>query len=119
WEYLHRPDALGVHATETLDTFVRHANQAAAIRWLAVIAGDHGRSEGLRAAAVEHLMRQGAAEEIRQLMGLLWGPPGVPWALHLALLEAVVDLDLPTPDLGHLWAVDNLHVQEAVARLRA
>ena len=71
------------------------------------------------AAAVEHLMRQGAAEAVRQLVGLLREPPAVTWALHLALLEAVIDLGLPTSDTGHLRAVDNLHVQEAVARLRA
>ena len=54
WDHLHRPDTLGVHATETLDSFVRHADPADAVRRLGWIAGDHGRREGLRVAAVHH-----------------------------------------------------------------
>jgi hypothetical protein len=39
--------------------------------------------------------------------------------LHIALLDASVDLGLPTPDIKHLREVDNLFVQEAVARASA
>src|SRR5262249_23469407 len=64
WEHLHRPDALGIHATETLATFVRHAATELAIRRLGLIAGDHGWREGLRTAAVQHLAELDAAEQI-------------------------------------------------------
>jgi hypothetical protein len=117
WEHLHRADTLGVHATETLETFVRHADRAVTVRQLGTIAGDHGRREGLRTAAVYHLKRLGAAEELRQLAGQLLEPPAVTWALHLSLLQAVVDLGLPVPDIQHLREVDNLYMQEAVARI--
>jgi HEAT repeat protein len=117
WDNLHRHDTVGTHATETLDTFVRHAAPAEAVRRLGWIAGDHGWREGLRVAAVYTLAALGAAEEIRQLVGLLLEPPALTWALHVALLEAVVELRLPTPDLGHLSEVDNLHVQEVVAKV--
>ena len=40
------------------------------------------------------------------------------WALHIALLDASVDLNLPLPEIGHLRNVDNLHVQEAVVSIR-
>jgi hypothetical protein len=40
----------------------------------------------------------------------------VTWAVHRALLDAITALGLPTLDVGHLRAVDNLHVQAAVAR---
>jgi hypothetical protein len=115
WEHLHRPDALGVHATETLGTFVRHAEPAVAVRRLGVIAGDHGRREELRVAAVHHLANLGAGEEMGQLVGVLHEPPTVTWALHLAMLDAIMRLGLPRPDLRHLWDVDNFYVQEAVA----
>ncbi len=118
WDYLHRHDALGTHATETLATFVRHAERAEAIRRLAWVAGDHGRREGLRVAAVERLAGLGAAEEVEQLAGLLREPPEVTWALHIALLEAVAELGLPTPNIRHLLGVDNLHLQVAVARVK-
>jgi HEAT repeat protein len=119
WEHLHRPDALGVHATETLDTFVRHADPAVAIRRLGWITGDHGWREGVRVAAVCHLERAAAKEPITQLAGLLREPPGVTWALHTALLEAIASLGLPRPHLGSLWEVDNLFVQEAIAGMAA
>jgi len=116
WEHLHRHDTLGTHATETLDTFVRHADAGDAARRLGWMAGDHGRREGLRVAAVHHLARLGAAEQVGQLAGQLLEPPEITWALHLALLGAVGQLGLPTRDIGHLRDVDNLHVQAAVAR---
>jgi HEAT repeat protein len=116
WDHLYRHDTLGVHATETLATFVKHADPTDAVRQLGVIAGDHGWREGLRVAAVDHLARLGATEQVGQLAGLLLEPPAVTWALHLALLDAIRELGLPTPDLGHLREVDNLHVQAAVAR---
>jgi HEAT repeat protein len=115
WKHLHRPDALGVHATETLDAFVRHADPAEAVRRLGWIAGDHGWPEGLRELAVHDLGKLGAAESVGQLLGLLQEPPAVTWALHIALLAAARDLGLPVPDISHLRGVDNLFVQEAVA----
>lgn len=116
WDHLHRRDTLGVHTTETLDTFVRHADPADAVRRLGWITGDHGRREGLRVDAVHHLAKLCAAEQVGQLAGQLLEPPAVTWALHIALLDGIVDLGLPTPDIGHLRAVDNLFVQEVVAR---
>jgi hypothetical protein len=119
WEHLDRGDALGVHATETLATFVKHADPAVARRKLGVIAGDQGYREGLRAAAVRHLTDLSAAEEVGQMQGLLLEAPVVTWALHIGLLQAVAELGLPRPDVRHLWEVDNLHVQTAVAKIHA
>jgi HEAT repeat protein len=118
WNHLHRHDAVGTHATEILDTFVRHADPADAIRRLGWMAGDHGRREELRAAAVHHLVGLGAASAVGQLAGLLREPPEVSWALHLALLEAVAELGLPTPGLGRLGDVDHLDLQAALARVK-
>jgi hypothetical protein len=119
WEYLDRGDALGVHATETLATFVKHADPAVALRKLGVIAGDHGYREGLRVAAVHHLANLSAVEEVGQLEGLLLEAPAVTWALHIGLLQAVAELGLPRPDIRRLREVDNLHVQTAVAAIHA
>jgi hypothetical protein len=117
WDHLHRHDALGTHGTETLATFVKHASRAVAASRLGCIAGDHGRREELRAAAVHHLAALGAAEQVGQLTGLLLEPPVVTWALHLALLDAITDLGLAMPGIGHLRAIDNLHVKAALARV--
>ncbi len=116
WEHLHRLDTVGVHATETLRTFVRHAEPETAIRRLSVIAADHGWRESLRHAALCALCGLGAAEEIGHLTGLLYEPPIVTWVLHTCLLEAIVDLRLPRPEIRHLLTVDHLQVQEAVAK---
>jgi hypothetical protein len=119
WNHLHRPDALGVHATETLDTFVKHADQAVAVQRLGWVAGDHGYRENLRVAAVDHLGKLKAARVVEQLAGLLREPPSVTWGLHLALLEAITELGRPMPDIRHLREVDSLHVQEALADCEA
>jgi hypothetical protein len=48
---------------------------------------------------------------------LLHESPAVTWALQVAVLDAMSDLGLSRPDVRHLAAVDNLHVQAAVARV--
>lgn len=119
WEHLHRPDTLGTHATETLATFVRHADRAVAVPRLAALAADRDQHERLRDAAVDHLRNLGATEELSSLYGVLREPPAVTWALHIGMLAAVADLRLPPPDVNHLREVDNLHLQEALAALSA
>ncbi|MCZ2342469.1 MAG: hypothetical protein LC104_11850, partial [Bacteroidales bacterium] len=116
WDHLHRPDVFGVHARETLGTFVAHAAPTDAIPRLAAIALDRDRPENLRVAAVHDLARLGAANEVGQLLGLLAEPPAVTWALQIAVLDAAADLSLPSPEAGHLAGVDNLHVRAAVER---
>lgn len=117
WEHLHKADVCGVHATETLDTFVAHAEPADAIAKLLSIAADSSRSENLRVAALEDLTRLEAVVEVGQLTALLAGPPVVTWTLHIAVLNAVAELGLTRPDICHLREVDNLHLQAAIASL--
>jgi len=115
WDHLGRGAARGVHETETLSTYVHHAEPSEAVARLAVMATNRGERENVRSAAVHHLAGLNAAEPLRQLAGLLLEPPAVTWAFHLALLEAFTRLGLPTPPLGHLLDVDNLDVQVALA----
>jgi HEAT repeat protein len=116
WGQLQRPETLGVFATEALETFVKHADGGVAIQRLGVLAGDHGICEAIRVQAVDSLRELGAANEIEQLAGQLLEPPQVTWALHIALLRALTELELPLLDIAHLREVDNLYVQEAVAQ---
>jgi hypothetical protein len=116
WEYLNRPGVFGVHASETLGTFVAHASRDEAVPKLVAIAADPARPESLRRAAADDLVGHGAAAEVNRLTGLLAETPAVTWALHIAVLEAVADLDLPAGDVSHLEGVDNLFVQAAVAK---
>jgi hypothetical protein len=117
WDHLNQPGVFGFHARETLGTFVAHADPAVAISRLAEIAGDRQRQEGLRVAAVYDLTRLEAENEIGRLLHLLAEPPAVTWAVQIAVLDAVADLGLPSPDVGRLAGVDNMHVQAAVGRV--
>ena len=63
------------------------------------------------------LAKIGTADEIRNLTGLLFRPPVVTWALHIALLNAAVEAGLRLSNIGGLQDVDNLYVQEAVAKI--
>jgi hypothetical protein len=98
-----------------LGTCVHHAEPAVAIPRLAALVADPERGENLRHAAVDDLADLGAREEITRLTPLLSEPPAVTWALHIALLGAIERLGLPRPDLAHLWPVDNLDLQVALA----
>jgi HEAT repeat protein len=119
WQHFQGGDVHGVHRTETLRTFVRHADPAVAIPRLETLAADRRQRESVRDAAVSHLAQLGAAREVARLVSLLREPPPVTWALHLALLDGVRRLRLPVPDLDHLRDADNLHLQEALAECGA
>jgi HEAT repeat protein len=117
WEYLHLPTTLGVHAWETLSAFVRHADRAVAVPRLAALAADREQRENIRWPAIHDLMQLAARDEIAGLVELLQKPPPVTWALHIALLDAITELELPAPDVGWLYEVDNFDVQRVVAEL--
>jgi hypothetical protein len=119
WQLLFRPGTLGVHATETLHTFVHHSEPGTAVPRLVEIAMDHTEREALRTVAVQHLVRLGATAAVRQMGGFLDQPPAVTWAFHIGLLYAFAEPALPKPDLEPLREVDNLDVQAAVAHLDA
>ena len=113
WDNLARSDVFGTHASETLGTFVAHAGLTEAITRLSVIATDRDRPEDLRVAAVHHLARFGAADEIGRLLDVLDEPPTVTWALHIAILSAAADLGFAA-NVGLLMDVDNVDVQASV-----
>lgn len=48
------------------------------------------------------------------LLPLLEQPPEMTWALHIALLEGAMKLDLSPPGLEMLRKTDNVHVQAAL-----
>lgn len=114
WDHLHAPGTTGAHARETLRTYVAHAPSAEAIPRLLALAQTDAR-EAVRVRAVHELCTLDARSTIARLLPLLEAPPAVTWGFHLALIDAVDRLDLPLPLLEGLRAVDNLHVQIALA----
>ena len=115
WQHLQRRTTLGVHATETLDTFVRHEEPDELIARLFGIAGETTQCENLRVAALSHLRRLGASDAVRQLGDCIKELPAVTWAFHIGLLEASAEMNLPRLPLDWLKEVDNLHLQQAIA----
>src|SRR5262249_57406837 len=88
WLHLRRPDALGVHASETLNTFVHHAPRETAVPRLVSIAADPARTEHLRMVALEALVKHEAVEEVGAFLPLLQQPPLVTRSMHVVLLAA-------------------------------
>lgn len=119
WAYFETRQAGGVHAAEVLRSFVHHAATEEAIRRLDPLAADGDEGECVRLAAIDGLITVGATAEVTRLLPLLQEPPGVTWALHIALLAAIPTLGLPPPDLRHLVAADNWNLQVALAPLVA
>lgn len=111
WHYL--TTAWGTTATESLRTYVVHAPADEAKRCLVDLALDDPR-ESVRAHAVSHLVDLRAREELASMTPLLTDPPGVTWAVHIAVLDGLHELALGPPDLSHLLDVDNLDLMESV-----
>ena len=114
WHHLHEAGTTSAHAGETLRAYVAHALiEEAAPRLLAL--ARHDAREAVRAQAIQELAALEQTSTLARLLPLLEEPPAVAWAVHLALLDAVIRLDLPLPELATLRAVDHLDVQRALA----
>jgi len=113
--HLLDPGVTSTHAYETLDTYVVHAPAEEAISYLAKLA-THEDRETQRLHAIYALTKLGAVREIEPLLALLEAPPLMTWSVHIALLEACRDLGLAPRGLEALRTVDNLDVQQAIAR---
>lgn len=115
WTYL--TDAGGTTASEALQTYVTHADPTEARKRLANLA-QTDRREGVLTTAIHSLVELAAAPEIETLLPLLREPPGVTWAVHIQLLDALRKLRLPAPQLDDLASVDNLYLVRSVVALR-
>ncbi len=114
WEHLHAPGTTSAHAGETLRACVAHTPVAEAAPQLLALA-QRDRREIVRAQAIHELAAIEQTSALAKLLPLLEEPPVVAWVVHLALLDAVIRLDLPLPELASLRAADHLDVQRALA----
>jgi hypothetical protein len=115
WDYMLANG--GMTASEALRTYAAHAAAREAKERLAELARAD-RRESIRVTAICGLADLGAARECEGLIALLREPPGVTWAVHIALLDALRALRLPAPDLGDLASVDNLDLVRSVVAYR-
>lgn len=114
WAHLREPGTTSTHAGETLRACVAHTTLSEATPRLLALAQSDAR-ETVRAQAIHELCALEQTSALVRLLPLLEEPPAVGWAVHLALLDAVIRLDLPLPALTTLRAVDHLDVQRALA----
>jgi hypothetical protein len=115
-DYLHKNYLGPSLECETTEVYARHADRGWTVQWLHDTAGDADLRQALRLTALKCLVKMGAAAEVSQLAWILREPPLVSWDLHVALLNAMPEMSLPVPDLGHLQSVDHLFMQAALAR---
>jgi hypothetical protein len=116
--HLERADTTGVRATETLRSYVVHADRDDAIATLTDLVRAQG-DESLVDAAVWSLIELEARDALAGLMPRLAAPPLVTWAVHIALLEAARRFALAAPEAAQLADVDHLDVQVELALLAA
>jgi len=115
WDYML--SAGGTTAYEALQTYVAHADARKAKERLSELAWTDGR-ETIRTQAIVRLADLGSIHELQSLVPLLREPPGVSWAVHIAIIDGLRELKLPEPDLDDLAAVDNLELTHSILGLR-
>ncbi len=71
----------------------------------------------LRVSCLEALVSERDVAGVTPALRFLHEAPAVSWSFHIALLEAVVELDLPRPSIAYLDGVDHLHVQCALQEM--
>ena len=112
WSYLQKNERFGVHASETLSTYSKHANPQESTPRLLAMAQDESQLDSLRDCAVGELARLGDREAVQSLSGILLRPPILHWGLHAEVVRAFRKLNLSLPELSWLQEVDHLQLQE-------
>ncbi len=73
--------------------------------------------EGLRVEALSRLVAAREIEIVRSALQIIEEPPVVSWALHIALIEAAVESDLPAPSTARFDRTDHFRLQRALQAL--
>ena len=115
WDYMS--GASGTTGDEALQTFVAHASAADAKERLVELARADPR-ESVQVTAVSCLVDLSGVGELESLIPLIHDPPGVSWAVHIALIDGLRRLGRTAPDLDDLAAVDNLDLIQSIVLLR-
>lgn len=116
WNHLQDASTLGIHAGETLATYVYHADQEEAVTRLQSLLTDCSQREEIRCTALQHLRNLGALNQIPRLPELLADEPAVTWAFHIQLLDSLDQAGIYFPEMGWLREVDHLDVQAGIAQ---
>ncbi|MVU81474.1 hypothetical protein GPX89_30065 [Nocardia sp. ET3-3] len=115
WRLL--PTVTGTAAQEMVQTYVAHVGDVAVDRLVELVRSDP--REAVRYESIHALTKLNAVKEIHALSDLLAQPPGVHWGIHTALIACLSTLDIRVPIPSHLAAVDELHLQSALAEYTA
>jgi HEAT repeat protein len=116
WEYVS--GATGTTGQEALDTYVAHASGPEAKARLVELARADPR-ESVRVTAIGCLAELGAVGELESLVSIVHEPPGVSWAVHIALIDELARLGCYAPKLDELEVVDNLDLIQSIVGLQA
>ncbi len=117
WQILMSPDTRGFFATETLESYLVHANDRSVDAQLKELALE-GERPSVKAAAVSALRQRGALGEINSVSCLLLEPAFNNWWVHRNILDACAELRVAAR-IDHLLMVDDVYLQVAVAEYRA
>jgi hypothetical protein len=118
FELLLKDDTSGIHATETLESYVVHTSEADLDKQLFDWALSDQR-ESLRAAAIWNLNKRDCREQLSLLMPLLHEAPLVTWGVHQELLTACLDMNIEPPRIADLSNIDDATFQATLAELKA
>jgi hypothetical protein len=110
------PDTRGCFATETLESYLVHANDQPVDVPLKELALEDKRPS-VKAAAVSALRKRGARDEIVSVSCLLQEPAFNNWWVHRNVLDACAELRIAA-SIEHLLMVDDVYLQIAVAEYR-
>ncbi|MBK9619083.1 MAG: HEAT repeat domain-containing protein [Candidatus Obscuribacter sp.] len=118
WSMIACEYTAGCHASELIDSYIKHAKDAGLNDRLLNLAQSDLR-ESIRHAAIRNLSARKAIKHIEQLIPILYANPLANWGVHTILLAACVDLGLTLPNIEPLTRIDSTCVQAELARYKA
>lgn len=115
WNLYQDVNSTGYCATETLESYVVHAPTSGLEDTLWEIA-KFERRQNRQHAAISQLKALYADSHLRDLLALLGDAPLLTWDVHASLVDYCVDRGISTPAFSELCAVDDLNLQESLAK---
>ncbi len=117
WEMVLDEENGGTFGIEALESYVIHESSSNSLEERLVNLALSDLRESIRMTAVCELKKLGARASIKSVLPLLKEAPLVTWTVHASILDACFALKISVPDFARLAEIDDLYVQEALAKV--
>ena len=117
WEITQSEETWGTYGSELLESYALHESSSVKLEKRLVELALTDPRETIRMTAICEMEKRTARACVESVLCLLKEEPLVTWSVHTSILNACSALDINVPGIEKLSQIDDLYVQEYLAKV--